>query len=100
MIQMIWVFTFNLSIPIEYLGKINDAPNIKINTNNNNNQITGCTITIKNVSYDKAEEKSKNKASNLAYIITIKSGMLVKANLASYQSDILLRPSTKQPFCI
>ena len=80
-----WVFTFNLSKPIKYLGKISDAPNIKLNTNDNN-QITGFTITIKNLPYDKAEEKSNNKAKNLANIITIKSSMPVESNLASYHS--------------
>jgi hypothetical protein len=80
-----WIFTFNLSMPVEYSGKINGAPNIEINTNNNNG-ITGFTITIKNLSYDKAEEKSKNKARNLANIITIKSSMPVEANLVSYHN--------------
>jgi hypothetical protein len=81
-----WVFTFNLSTPIEYLGQINDSPNIKININNNH--ITGFTITIKDSLYDKAEEKSRNKAINLSYIITIKSTMPVEAYLKSYHSRI------------
>lgn len=79
-----WVFTFNLSKPIKYIGNINDVPNIKINTHNN--EITGYTITIKNSSYNVAEEKSKNKANNLANVITIKSGMPVEANLGGYHS--------------
>lgn len=79
-----WVFTFNLSIPIEYLGIINDSPNIKININNK--RITGFTITIKDTYCDVAEEKSRNKANNLSHIITIKSGMPVEAYLRSYHS--------------
>lgn len=80
-----WIFTFNLSKPIEYLGTIIDAPNIKLNTNKNN-QITGFTITRKDSFYEEAEEKSNNKAKNLANIITIRSGMPIEANLRSYHS--------------
>lgn len=54
-----WVFTFNLSTPIEYLGQINDSPNIKINIDNN--RITGFTIIIKDSLYDKAEKKAGTK---------------------------------------
>jgi hypothetical protein len=81
-----WVFTFNLSTPIEYLGQLKNSPNIKINIDNNH--ILGFTITIKDSLYDKAEEKSRNKANNLAHIITIKSTMPVEAYLKSYHSSI------------
>lgn len=79
-----WVFNFNLSIPIEYLGKITNTSNIEINTNNNH--IAGFSITIKDLSYSEAEEKSKKKATNLANVMTIKSTMPVKTYLASYHS--------------
>ena len=81
-----WVFNFKLSKNIEILknGKISDSNNIRFIKEDNH--LTGFTITIKNSSLEEAEQKSRNRANNLAKIFTIKSGMPIETTLSDYHN--------------
>ncbi|SRR6266540_4393799 len=78
-----WVFDYNLSNKIEYLGKFTNTPAFEIKSSDN--YITGFRITIRQSSLEDAEIKSNNKANNLKNYLIVESGMPTDINLIGYE---------------
>jgi hypothetical protein len=77
-----WVFDYNLSKKIEYLGKINNSSTIE--TKVSGNHITGFRITIRQSSFEDAERKSNNRANNLKNYLIVESGEPTNINITGY----------------
>lgn len=79
-----WVFDYELSNKIEYLGKINSSSMVEAKVSDNH--ITGFRITIRQCSFENAERKSNNKANNLKNYLIVESEVPTNINLIGYQN--------------
>jgi hypothetical protein len=77
-----WVFDYNLSKKIEYLGKVNNSSTVE--TKVSGNHITGFRITIRQSSFENAERKSNNRANNLKNYLIVESGEPTNISIGSY----------------
>lgn len=75
-----WVYDYNLSNKIEYLGEVNSSSTVEAKVSEKH--ITGFRITIKQSSFEDAERKSDNKANNLKNYLIVPTNI----NLIGYQN--------------